>query len=106
MVPAGDNDFEALASQSEHPSPPRIDDPISRRTLLHRGVAAAALAALPCDSAVSAVAASAASRVDANVRVSHDRYRSTSGRRSRRTRGTHASSSSPARPRPRLPSSS
>jgi hypothetical protein len=54
---------------------PVIGDPISRRSLLRGGAAAAALAALPsCDSAASSVPATPASTVAANVRVSHDRY--------------------------------
>jgi hypothetical protein len=55
---------------------PRIDDLVSRRSLLRGGVGAAALAALSsCDSAVSRALARPSSRVGANVRVSHDRYR-------------------------------
>jgi hypothetical protein len=61
---------------------PRIDDPISRRSLLRGGVAAALLAALPsCDSAASPASTRTASRSGAsasagvpNVRVSHDSY--------------------------------
>src|ERR1700724_224724 len=72
---------------SEHLSLPRIDNQISRRSLLRGGVAAAALAALTsCDSAGSPHSAgspqSAASphsagppaRVGANVHVSHDHH--------------------------------
>jgi hypothetical protein len=60
---------------NEHLSLPRIDDPLSRRTLLRGGAAAAALAALSsCDTATSAVSAAPRSRVRANIRVSHDRY--------------------------------
>ena len=55
---------------------PRIDDFISRRSLLRGGAAAVALAALPsCDSASSSVPAGPASTVAANVWVSRDRYR-------------------------------
>jgi TAT (twin-arginine translocation) pathway signal sequence len=55
---------------------PRIDDLVSRRSLLRGGAGAAALAALSsCDSAVSRALARPSSRVGANVRVSHDRYR-------------------------------
>jgi hypothetical protein len=51
------------------------DEPISRRSLLQRGLAAAALATLSaCDSATSPPSAAAASTVGANVRVSHDTY--------------------------------
>jgi hypothetical protein len=61
---------------SEHPSLLRIDDLISRRSLLRGGVAVAALAALPsCDRTASPVPASPASTVALNVRVSRDRYR-------------------------------
>jgi hypothetical protein len=60
---------------SEHPSLLRIDDLISRRSLLRGGVAAAALTALPsCDKTASPVPASPASTVALNVRVSRDRY--------------------------------
>jgi hypothetical protein len=60
---------------NEHLSLPRIDHPISRRSLLSGGVAAAALAALSsCDSAVSLVSARTSASAGANVRVSHDRY--------------------------------
>jgi hypothetical protein len=60
---------------SEHPSLLRIDDLISRRSLLRGGMAAAALAALPsCDRTASPVPASPASMVALNVRVSRDRY--------------------------------
>jgi TAT (twin-arginine translocation) pathway signal sequence len=53
----------------------RIDDPISRRSLLRGGAAAAALAVMSsCDSAVSPVSAKASSSVGANIRVSHDTY--------------------------------
>ena len=56
---------------------PRIDDSISRRSLLRGGAAAAALAALPaCDGAVSPPRrVGASSSVAENVRVSHDRLR-------------------------------
>jgi len=61
---------------SEHPSLLRIDDLISRRSLLRGGVAAAALAALPsCDRTASPVPVSPASTVALNVRVSRDQYR-------------------------------
>jgi hypothetical protein len=54
----------------------RIDDPISRRSLLHGGVGAAALAALSsCHSAVAPAPTPTSSRIAVNVRVSHDRYR-------------------------------
>jgi hypothetical protein len=54
---------------------PRIDDPISRRSLLRGGLAAATLAALSsCDSAASPVPAQASSSIGANIRVSHDSY--------------------------------
>jgi hypothetical protein len=61
---------------SEHPSLLRIDDLISRRSLLRGGVAVAALAALPsCDRTASPSPASPASTVALNVRVSRDGYR-------------------------------
>jgi hypothetical protein len=61
---------------SEYFSPLRVDDPISRRSLLRGGAAAAALAALSsCDSAVSLVSASTLASAGGNVRVSRDRYR-------------------------------
>jgi hypothetical protein len=61
---------------NEHPAPLRIDDLISRRSLLRGGVAAAALAALPsCDRTASPVLASPVSTGASNVRVSRDRYR-------------------------------
>ncbi len=61
---------------SKQLSLPRIDDLVSRRSLLRGGVGAAALAALSsCDSAVSRGLARPSSRVGSNVRVSHDRYR-------------------------------
>ncbi len=61
---------------SDQFSLPRIDDLISRRSLLRGGTATAALAALPsCDSTASPVSAGPASAVAANVRVSRDRYR-------------------------------
>jgi hypothetical protein len=51
------------------------DEPISRRSLLRGGLAAAALATLSsCDGALSPPPAGAASSVGANIRVSHDRY--------------------------------
>ena len=60
---------------SEHLSLPRIDNQISRRSLLRGGVAAAALAALTsCDSAGSPHSAGPPARVGANVHVSHDHY--------------------------------
>ena len=63
-------------AMSEHPSLLRIDDLISRRSLLRGGVAVAALAALPsCDRTASPSPASPASTVALNVRVSRDRYR-------------------------------
>jgi hypothetical protein len=61
---------------SEHPSLPRSDDLISRRSLIRGGVAVAALAALPsCDRTASPGSASPASTVALNVRVSRDRYK-------------------------------
>jgi hypothetical protein len=60
---------------SEDFSLPLIDDPVTRRCLFGRGMAAAVLAALPSyASAVSVASATTASRVGANVRVSHDHY--------------------------------
>jgi hypothetical protein len=60
---------------SEPLSLPRIDDPISRRSLFRGGLAAAVLATLSaCDGATSPVSARPPLRVGANVRVSHDRY--------------------------------
>jgi hypothetical protein len=60
---------------SEHFSLPRIDEAISRRSLLRGGAAAAAMVALPaCDSAVAGVSARQSSGAGANVRVSRDRY--------------------------------
>jgi hypothetical protein len=54
---------------------PRIDDPISRRSLFRGGLAAAALAALSsCDRAAAPISARASSSVSANIRVSHDTY--------------------------------
>jgi hypothetical protein len=79
MVPTQTPDLEAVTAMSEQLSPPRIDDPLSRRNLLRGGVAAAALAALSsCDRAVSPVSpvpAGSSSSAGANVRISHDRYR-------------------------------
>ena len=61
---------------SDRPSLPRIDDPISRRSLLRSGMAATALAALGSyGSAVARASARPSSSIGANVRVSHDRYR-------------------------------
>ena len=55
---------------------PRIDDLISRRSLLRGGAAVAALMALPsCEGTASPAPARPASTVAANVRVSRDRYR-------------------------------
>lgn len=66
---------------SEYPLPPRTN-PISRRSLLGGGLAAAALAALPsCDSPGSPTSTRSAdspgsrSSIGANVPVSHDQYR-------------------------------
>jgi hypothetical protein len=58
----------------------RLEIPVSRRSLLRGGAAAAALAALPSydravSNPVSLVPAGQSSKVGANVRVSHDRYR-------------------------------
>src|SRR5262249_58479846 len=54
---------------------PRIDDLISRRSLLRGGAAVAALMALPsCEGTASPAPARPASTVAANVRVSRDRY--------------------------------
>jgi len=54
---------------------PLIVDPISRRSLLRGGLAAAALAALSsCESAVSPVSVRPSSSIGANIRVSHDTY--------------------------------
>jgi hypothetical protein len=61
---------------SEHPPVLRIDELISRRSLLRGGAAIAALAALPsCHGTASPVQASPASAGASNVRVSRDRYR-------------------------------
>jgi TAT (twin-arginine translocation) pathway signal sequence len=61
---------------SDRFSLPRVDDVISRRSLLRGGAAAVALATLPsCDGTASPVSAGPASTVALNVRVSRDRYR-------------------------------
>src|SRR5262249_2727757 len=61
---------------SDAVSLPRIDDWISRRSLLRGGAAVAALMALPsCEGTASPAPARPASTVAANVRVSRDRYR-------------------------------